>query len=232
MLTFRRLLLLTVVAASFPGTLRGQARPDNKAAEQAAKEQEQKARELAAVLSDKKLLSIHQEFVARAEKLALEYENGKDWDKAKTVWGEVLKLAPQHAVAQAKMKLLLEREANADATRFTVKADDAWQDTGVVVMAGKPVRVRAGGYWTFGLKLRLSPEGIQIPKELREFNLGSLIGVVDTGNPEDLKPFPIGDDKSWVPEKSGRLLLRMYDISPEDNEGSLQVEIRGSFESK
>jgi hypothetical protein len=127
------------------------------------------------------------------------------------------------------MQMLLEREANAEVVRMNVQADEAWQDTGVIVIPGKPVRIRAAGYWTFGLRLRLTPEGIRIPEELREFNLGSLIAVVDTGDPEDLKPFVVGNDKSFEAEKPGRLMLRMYDISPEDNEGALQVEIRGSF---
>jgi hypothetical protein len=196
------------------------------------KEEREKAAELAAVLSDKKLLAIHREFLSRAEKLALEYENDKDWDKAKTVWGEVLKMAPQHPQAQAKMKLLLDREANAEVVEMAVKATEGWQDTGVVVLAGKPVRIRSKGYWTFGLKMRLTGEGIRIPKELREYNLGCLIGVIDSGDPMKVEPFVVGNDVSLTPDRSGRLLLRMYDISPEDNEGALQVEIRGSFENR
>jgi hypothetical protein len=197
-----------------------------------AQEQQEQAAELAAVLNDKRLLSIHREFVQRAEKLALEYENDKEWDKAKTVWGEILKVAPQYPAARAKMQMLLEREANADIVRMAVRADDGWQDTGVVTLVGKPLRIRAAGYWTFGLKMRLTAEGIKIPKELREYNLGCLIGVVDTGDPMKWEPFVVGNDTSLVPTANGRLLLRMYDISPEDNEGALQVEIRGTFENQ
>jgi hypothetical protein len=42
----------------------------------------------------------------------------------------------------------------------------------------------------------------------------------------------VGAEKSLDADKPGRLMLRMYDISPEDNEGALQVEIRGTFESE
>jgi hypothetical protein len=198
--------------------------------EAAAKQAEQEAAALAAIMSDKRLLALHREFISRAERLALEYENDEDFDKAKAVWGEILKLAPQYEVARAKMQMLLEREANAEVVRMTVRADEAWQDTGIIVVPGKPVRIRAAGYWTFGLRLRLTPDGIRIPEELREFNLGSLIGVIDSGDPQEMKPFVVGNEKSFEAERPGRLMLRMYDISPEDNEGALQVEIRGSFE--
>jgi hypothetical protein len=113
--------------------------------EPTAEEKEAQAA-MAAVMSDKRLLSIHREFVTRAEKLALEYEKDKDWAKAKTVWGEVLKIAPTYGPARLKMQQLLEREANADVVRMDVQAGAAWQDTGVIVVPGKPVRIRAAGY--------------------------------------------------------------------------------------
>jgi hypothetical protein len=47
---------------------------------------------------------------------------------------------------------------------------------------------------------------------LREANLGSLLGAISTGNPKEDKPFPVGAQKSFAPEKSGQLYLRMHDI--------------------
>src|SRR5262245_40468627 len=40
---------------------------------------------------DKKLLSLHLDFVKKAEKLANEYEGTKDWGKARAVYEEILK---------------------------------------------------------------------------------------------------------------------------------------------
>ena len=179
--------------------------------------------------SDQRLLKLHRSFILDAEKLAAEYERGKDLDKAKTVYGEILKLYPQHQLARGKILAIMEAEANADSQVLTVSGEAGWQDTGINVIKGKPVRIRATGIWTFRLSINLPPDGMKIPKELREFNLGSLIGAVGVPEDKELVPFAIGKDKSLIPKKSGRLFLRMYDISPNDNEGEIKVEVRGSF---
>jgi hypothetical protein len=51
---------------------------------------------------------------------------------------------------------------------------------------------------------------------LREANLGSLLGAISTGNPKEDKPFPVGAQKPFAPEKSGQLYLRMHDIETRD----------------
>jgi hypothetical protein len=166
-----------------------------------------------------------------AEKLALEYERGEEWDRAKAVYQEILKLLPQHTGAAAKMKLLRAREANAHVQRFAIKADEEWQDTYIEVEKGRPVSIRAVGAWTFNLSIKVGPDGIQIPKELKEYNMGCLIGVIRTPGDAKLQVFVVGKEKKFVAEKSGRLFLRMYDISPLDNEGELGVEVRGTYRS-
>ena len=179
--------------------------------------------------SDQKLLKLHRAFIVDAEKLANEYESDKDLDKAKAVYREILKLYPQHQLSRSKILAIMEAEANADNQVITVAGDSGWQDTGINVVKGKPVRIRATGIWTFRLSINLPPEGIKIPDELKKFNLGSLIGAVGTPEDKELEPFAIGKDKSLIPKKSGRLFLRMYDVSPNDNDGELKVEVRGSF---
>lgn len=197
-----------------------------------AKQKKGKKKEAPPLPSDKRLLSLHADFVNKAEKLAGEYERGKDWDKAKIVYREILKLTPQYPRAQAKLQEMLQREASADRKLFTVNADRDWQFTGVTVIEGKPVAIRSVGSWTFNLSLELGPEGIKIPKELKDYNLGCLIGAIDTGDSNAAKPFVVGEEKSFIAEQSGRLMLRMYDIDPKDNDGALKVEIRGSFRSR
>lgn len=179
--------------------------------------------------SDQRLLKLHRAFIIDAEKLAVEYERGKELDKAKAVYGEILKLYPQHPMARTKMLMIMEAEANADNQVLTVSGDAGWQDTGINVIKGKPVRIRATGIWTFRLSINLPPEGMKIPKELREFNLGSLIGAIGVPGDKELVPFGIGKEHALVPKKSGRLFLRMYDVSPNDNDGEIKVEVRGSF---
>ena len=45
--------------------------------------------------SDPQLLSLHKEFVAKAEKLAMEYERKKDLDKAREVYESLVRLVPK-----------------------------------------------------------------------------------------------------------------------------------------
>ena len=189
----------------------------------------EKQSEKSPVPVDKRLLAIHRDFVDKAQKLALEYERGNDLGKARAVYQEILKLVPQHAQASTKIHKLLERELNAQKTVITVDADKAWQDTGVIVIKGKPVQVRADGQWTFHLKMEVDADGIKIPDKLREYNLGCLMGAIRTRNGKLSDPFVVGAEHSVEAEHSGRLYLRMYDIFPNDNEGLLEVEIRGGM---
>ena len=197
---------------------------------QRKKKNNQAKKEAPRVPSDQRLLDLHRDFVKRAEKLADEYERGKNFGKARVVYEEILKLAPSYRSAQQKLDEIRQRELSANNVNVRIFANKGWQPTGVYVVAGKPFRVAATGSWKFKLELELSPDGIQIPKELKDFNLGSLIGVINAGDPEDLKPFAVGVQKAMIAEQSGPLFLRMYDTQPDDNEGSLQVEISGSIE--
>jgi hypothetical protein len=81
------------------------------------------------------------------------------------------------------------------------------------------------------MEAELDADGMAIPEDLKDFNLGCLVGkIVTGGNPDDNKPFEIGKELEFTPEASGRLLLRMYDSDPRDNKGVLSVEITGTFE--
>lgn len=178
--------------------------------------------------TDKRLLTLHQRFVQDAVKLAAEYETGQDWDKAKSVYGEILKLVPKYPLAEAKMKVLLQREANAAAKQMSIAASKDWQDTGVELIPGKPVLVRAIGKWTFNLSIPVGPEGVQIPKELREYNMGCLIGLLRSAN-GDTESFVVGAEKTIRVTQPSKLYLKMYDTKVDDNEGELKVEVRGTF---
>jgi hypothetical protein len=181
--------------------------------------------------SDQRLLALHKNFVKDAEKLASEYERDRDWDKAKDVYKEILRLVPKYTAAQNKLEEISQREASAEKATTSVDAAKEWQFSGVTVLEGKPIAIRATGDWTFVLQAKISPDGIPIPEELREFNLGTLIGYIDTGDRENDKPFAIGNGTSFIAEQTGKLYLRMYDSNPKDNEGSLKIEFSGTFKN-
>jgi len=222
-----------IVLSCMTATAQAQRMMHRKGPPAAAKEpSKQPDAEQPAFPPDKRLVSLYQEFITKAEHLAADYEGSKQYDKARLLYEQILKLAPQYQPAQQKVNMLKEREATANRMTFQVWANRGWQDTGVVALAGRPLAIRAQGQWTFTLKAPLGPAGMGIPKELRDFNLGCLVGVIDTGKKDEMKPFVVGETKSFAAEKTGPLYLRMWDIDPEDNQGSLQVEILGTFERK
>lgn len=196
------------------------------------KQDEKKEEEPPPLPTDQKLLAIHTSFINSAEKLAKEYETKKDFDKAMVVYGEMLKLVPQYEPARQRLNELRAKEATATKVTVEVNADEPWQDSGITVIEGKPITMVVSGAWTFNFTAELGPDGMQIPEELREFNLGSLIAVIDTGNPDDMKPFVVGQEKQFIAEKTGKLYFQMYDNFPKDNKGKLKVEIWGTYEKK
>lgn len=179
---------------------------------------------------DPELLKIHTEFVTKTVKLAKDYERKQDIEKARECYERILKLLPRLPEAEQALAKIKAKQLTADKKRMTVNANSGWQDTGVDVLADKPVAVEVNGSWTFRMSEELGPDGMEIPEELREFNLGSLIGMIQTPGDKEIKPFLVGKGVEFTPEKSGRLLLRMYDSDPSDNTGRLNVEIHGTFE--
>jgi len=178
---------------------------------------------------DKKLLALHLDFVKKAEKLASEYEGTKDWGKARAVYEEILKLVPQYPSANAKLTEMIQREAGAQKVVLNIKADSDWQDTGIELVEGKPIIIQVTGTWVFRLEVETTADGLTIPKELRDFPLGCLVGMIPSDDPKQAKPFVLGSGKQFISERSGKLFLRMYDTDPRDNRGSLKVEIHGTF---
>ncbi|MBC7856803.1 MAG: hypothetical protein IAF94_25515 [Pirellulaceae bacterium] len=178
---------------------------------------------------DPRLVSLHSEFVKKAVKLANEYEGDKEWGKSRAVYEEILKLVPQYAAANTKREEMIQREAGAQKSLVTVKADTAWQDSGIELIEGKPIIIQVTGTWVFHLEVETTADGLSIPKELRDFPLGCLVGMIPSDDPKLAKPFVLGSGKQFISDRSGKLYLRMYDTDPRDNRGSLKVEIHGTF---
>ena len=179
--------------------------------------------------ADPRLVELHREFVTKAEKLGDEYARKKDWEKARVVFGEVLKLVPNYKPAVEKLKVINGELSNANKQVVTVEAREGWQDTGINLTEGSPISFRVEGMWL--LVHESDADGLEIPREIRDYKLGSLIGVVaKSATPDkDTVPFTIGTQKQMNVPYSGRLLLKMHDVNNEDNRGQVRVEITGNF---
>lgn len=180
---------------------------------------------------DQKLLDALKKYVMEAEKLAADYERTGKLDEAKACYEEMLRVVPSYEEAKAKLEKIKGKELTAEKRIMLVQANKSWQDTNVDCVAGKPVAILADGQWTFRLTREVTADGIEIPKELRDFPIGALVGVIRGGSDEDSKPFLIGSKLEFTPKQSGRLWLCVYDNDPADNQGRLNVTITGTFAS-
>jgi hypothetical protein len=181
---------------------------------------------------DPRLLKIHEQFVLGAEKLGAEYIKNNQFDEARAVFEEMVRLVPSYKKGKDELQDAMIKQSTAEKKSVLIVANEGWQDTGVVVAEGKPVVIHATGSWNFRLARDVSADGMEIPKDLQDFNLGSLIGMVDDGSgtqKDPNKPFFVGSAYEFTAKSTGRLLLRMYDDEPNDNTGTLQVNITGSF---
>ncbi len=226
------LALLTAVSAQSPTQRR-----DLRQVQQAQQRMQQQMRTAAEnqpqLPSDPQLLSLHKEFVAKAEKLAMEYERKKEFDKAREVYESLVRLIPKYSSAEEGLNRILANQRMQDRRLTDIEANQQWQDTGVVLREEMPVHIEVKGSWK--VVYETGPKGIEIPEEFRprdsRIKLGTLIGVV-ANSPTELaeeRPFVVEQSMDFTAKKTGRLYMRMFDVDPSDNEGKLYVLIQSTF---
>lgn len=124
-------------------------------------------------------------------------------------------------------RLTLNLNARVRSSRISVSARSAWVDTGIDLVAGQRLSIRANGSWTNGGEnpQLIGPEGFENftldSAEMPSKNFAGLIGRV--GN----RRFFIGDGGTGESPGSGRLYLQINDIprTLSDNSGVMDVEI-------
>jgi hypothetical protein len=74
-------------------------------------------------------------------------------------------------------------------------------------------------------------DGLEIPREVQDYRLGSLIGVIsDSPMPgANAKPFTIGKSSELTAPEGGKLFLKMHAKDNEACRGTMDVEISGNF---
>ena len=170
--------LLTVDAWSQrPG--RGNGNPDqtdqtNQNNQDPNQDQEDKDKEPEVKLpDDPRLLKIHEQFVLNAEKLGAEYIKDNKFDQARACYEEIVRLVPKYAKGKELLDTAIIKQSTAEKKVVSIMATEGWQDTGIVVAEGEPVVIQAHGSWNFRLAHEVTADGMPIPKDLRDFNLGA-----------------------------------------------------------
>lgn len=179
---------------------------------------------------DEKMRELYLDFFAEAKKLAEQYERENKPDKAREVYSDLSRMFPSYKQAEQKLAELDEREATADRKTVTIAGNVRWQDTGIMVTEGKPLRFSTDGRWHMKLDVDVDGNGLASNDELvPSARLGSLVGQIIVGKGEKPVTFAIGKEAEIRPSVSGRLMLQMNDADLSDNGGRLTVIIQGTF---
>ncbi len=180
--------------------------------------------------SDDKMRGLYMDFFKEAVRLATKYERENKPEKARQVYADMTKLFPDYKKAREKLAELEEKEATADRKTITISANERWQDTGIRVIAGKPLRISCVGTWTVNFSHNIDANGVELAAGQRSFKLGSLIGAIFESKDKKPTPFAIGSQTELRPSQSGRLILQMHDVDHADNRGRIRVTIQGTFD--
>lgn len=239
-----RMLRIVVIAVCLVTVLARQSAAQNANARRLQQQQKQLQRRMEqavkdaaaaqpALPKDPELLSLHKEFINKAEKLAGEYERKKQYHKAREVFEAMSRLVPKYPRAEDGVKRMLQMQSMKDRKLVKVQAADGWQDSNVTLQKGMPVHVEVKGTWS--VVIETGPNGIEIPEKMRprdsRIKLGTLIGII-VSSPSELenaKPFIVKPGNDFVAETTGRLYMRMFDIDPTDNQGEMFVMIQSTF---
>ena len=195
---------------------------------------------------DKQHDEIIKDFVNRTHKLALQYQQAGQYNKAKDTLDLILKVSPNDEPAKALLDKMHKQEMSENKKVVKVMANQGWQKTNIQVQEGKPVVIEAKGDWLFVMRRTVGPEGLEIPDDMKKFPLGSLIGAIDVDEnapKKDTKdgkkerdanrPFLIGSQKVFdKAPATGMLFLKIHDTEESDNQGQMTVTISGQVKER
>jgi len=197
---------------------------------------------------DKQHDDIVKDFVTRTNRLALQYQQAGQYNKAKETLELILKVSPDDQPAKALLDKMHKQELSENKKIFKVLANKGWQKTGVQVVEGKPFVIQAEGDWVFVMRRTVNADGLEMPDDMKKFPLGSLIGAIDAEEPAPAapppkkggnrekdagRPFLVGAQKTFDrAPATGMLFLKIHDTEENDNQGQLTVTISGQVRER
>ena len=114
--------------------------------------------------------------------------------------------------------------------QIDVPAESEWTDTGIDLLAGDKLRIRAEGTINYTSKKTCGPDGgdrewgdLIRALPVNDVGRGALIGLI--GQAGTATPFLIGAKAEFEVDKSGRLFLGVNDDDYRNNRGSFRVTV-------
>jgi hypothetical protein len=153
-----------------------------------------------------------QAFVVHAMKLAIEYENNGDIEKARLMYQQIYRLDKRQQQLPAKIKFLENALLNKNQVVHDLNTSTGWTAIGNVY-ADRSFKLFTKGTYTLTPSGEFTAGGV--PKGKVEQNgmddelpFGALIGVYFRDK-KPSKPFLIGEGNLFTPEKDGILYLKI-----------------------
>ena len=112
-----------------PPNVRRTIRQQQELARRAQMKQKQMVQSIASqgnLPTDPQLLSLHREFITKAEKLAAEYESKNQHERAREVYDSLVRLVPKYENAEAGLARILRSQTTSDYKLAKISATRSW----------------------------------------------------------------------------------------------------------
>ena len=171
-------------------------------------------------------------FIKDAMEIAIEYEKNGDLQKAKNMYEQIQRLDNRIPGIGQKIELLGQQLVAANKQVHMLDTSKGWTPIGMAYK-GRQFRVLTAGSYTMTLRKEPTAQGFESGDVKKngmntEFPLGALIGVYFTDKKPG-KPFLIGKEDTFVPEKSGILYLKVNVPPAIACEGVINIGTSGWF---
>jgi len=179
---------------------------------------------------DARASKLQDSFVRETKTLASEYEQVGQFERAKVLYEALLKLDEKDAWVKDKVDQLTEQMFAAIEFEVSVDVSKGWAQTGAFAISKRAARIETTGGYQLSLATEVSPDGLQKQDAstglIDGMPLGAVVGMllVD-GKPT--KPFLVGRNHEWTPEKSGLLLIKVNAPAGHRSTGQLKLKLSG-----
>jgi hypothetical protein len=185
---------------------------------------------------------LQQSFLAGLGDLAQSYEDAGQVEKSKAMLQEILKIDPENATAQQKLKAFDEAVFSANEIDIEVDSARGWTATNLAVTKDKPVRFVAEGTYKFIVNETVGPDGFStqdVARDMADAPLGALVGVVmpprRPGDRQDERQRPpgrtfyIGSESEHTPLEDGIVFLKLNVPPASKCVGKVRVVVSGNI---
>ena len=173
-----------------------------------------------------------QVFIKDAMEIAIEYEKNGDLQKAKNMYEQIQRLDNRIPGIGQKIDLLGQQLVAANKQVHMLDTSKGWMPIGMAYK-GREFRVLTAGSYTMSLREEPTAMGFESGDVKKngmtpDFPLGALIGVY-FNEKKPGKPFLIGKENTFVPEKSGILYVKVNVPPAISCEGVINIGTSGWF---